>query len=109
MMLDKMRWMWRGSSGAMLSPAAVALQIAIVVLGAIGLIILAVRRRFEALLFAVVILGLTVFSGIVLSAPRRNLALMPLVMTLASTTLVSAFVYVRATLATRRLQPRLDP
>jgi len=108
MMLDKMRWMWRGSSGAMLSPAAVALQIAIVVLGAIGLVILAVRRRFEALLFAVVILGLTVFSGIVLSAPRRNLALMPLVMTLASTTLVSAFVYARATIATRRLQPRLD-
>jgi hypothetical protein len=105
MMVNKMRWMWRGSSGAMLSPAAVVLQVAIVVLGAIGLIILAVKRRFEALLLAVVILGLTVFSGVVLAAPRRNLALMPLVMALASTTLVSAYLYVRAAVQTRRLEP----
>jgi hypothetical protein len=105
MMVNKMRWMWRGSSGAMLSPAAVVLQVAIVTLGAIGLLILAWKRRFEALLLAVVILGLTVFSGVVLAAPRRNLALMPLVMALASTTLVSAFIYARAALRTRRLEP----
>ncbi len=110
MMADKMRWMWRGSSGAMLSPAAVALQVAIVFFAVVGLVILAVRRRFEALLLGGLILGLTVFSGIVLAAPRRNLALMPLVMALASTGLVSAVVYVRAALATRgRLQPRLEP
>jgi hypothetical protein len=110
MMLDKMRWMWRGSSGAMLSPAAVALQIAIVAFAVVGLAILAWRRRFEALLLGGLILGLTVFSGIVLAAPRRNLALMPLVMTLASTGLVSAVVYARAALGTRgALRPRLDP
>jgi hypothetical protein len=104
-----MRWMWRGSSGAMLSPAAVALQIAIVAFAVAGLVILAVRRRFEALLLGGLILGLTVFSGIVLAAPRRNLALMPLVMVLASTALVSAVVYARAALGARGLQPRLDP
>ena len=110
MMADKMRWMWRGSSGAMLSPAAVALQIAIVAFAVVGLAILAVRRRFEALLLGGLILSLTVFSGIVLAAPRRNLALMPLVMALASTGVVSVAVYARAALATRgRLQPRLDP
>ena len=109
MMADKMRWMWRGSSGAMLSPAAVALQVVIVAFAVVGLVILAVRRRFEALLLGGLILGLTVFSGIVLAAPRRNLALMPLVMALASTGLVSVAVYVRAALATRgRLEPRLD-
>jgi hypothetical protein len=109
MMADKMRWMWRGSSGAMLSPAAVALQVLIVAFAVVGLVILAVRRRFEALLLGGLILGLTVFSGIVLAAPRRNLALMPLVMALASTGLVSVAVYVRAALATRgRLEPRLD-
>jgi hypothetical protein len=107
MMLDKMRWMWRGSSGAMLSPAAVVLQVALVVLGAAGLIILAARRRFEAILLATVILGLTIFSGVVLAAPRRNLALMPLVMALASTTLVCAVIYARAAMGSR-LQPRLD-
>ncbi len=109
MMADKMRWMWRGSSGAMLAPAAVVLQILILAFAVVGLVILAIRRRFEALLLGGLILGLTVFSGIVLAAPRRNLALMPLVMTLASTGLVSVVVYVRAVLQTRGLQPRLDP
>ena len=108
MMADKMRWMWRGSSGAMLSAPAVALQIAIVVLAIAGLVILAVQRRFEALLLGGLILGLTIFSGIVLAAPRRNLALMPLVMTLASTGLVTMVVYARAAMQARGLQPRLD-
>ena len=40
MMANKMRWMWRGSSGAMLSAPAVALQIAIVALAVAGLVIL---------------------------------------------------------------------
>jgi len=109
MMVDKMRWMWRGSSGAMLSPAAVALQVAILAFGVLGLLILAVRRRFEALLLGGLILGLTIFSGIVLAAPRRNLALMPLVMTLASTGIVTVAVYTRAVLQTRGLQPRSNP
>ena len=109
MMLNKMRWMWRGSSGAMLSPAAVVLQVAILVFAVVGLGLLAWRRRFEALLLGGLILGLTIFSGIVLAAPRRNLALMPLVMTLASTGLVGVVAYARAALATRGLQPRLDP
>ena len=109
MMANKMRWMWRGSSGAMLSAPAVALQIAIVVLAIAGLVVLAVQRRFEALLLGGLILGLTVFSGIVLAAPRRNLALMPLVMTLASTGIVTLAVYVRAAIQARGLQPRLEP
>ncbi len=108
MMANKMRWMWRGSSGAMLPPAAVALQVTIIVFAITGLVILAVRRRFEALLLGGLILGLTVFSGIVLAAPRRNLALMPLVMTLASTGLVTVAVYARAQFQARGLQPRLD-
>jgi 4-amino-4-deoxy-L-arabinose transferase-like glycosyltransferase len=105
MMVNKMRWMWRGSSGAMLSPAAVALQVAILAFGVLGLLVLAARRRFEALLLGGLILGLTIFSGIVLAAPRRNLALMPLVMTLASTGIVTVAVYARAVLQTRTLQP----
>jgi hypothetical protein len=105
MMVDKMRWMWRGSSGAMLSAPAVALQVAILVFAVAGLIVLAVRRRFEALLLGLLIIGLTIFSGIVLAAPRRNLALMPLVMTLASTGVVTLFVYARAAIRRRELQP----
>jgi hypothetical protein len=51
---------------------------------------LAWQRRFEALLLGALILGVTVFSGVVLAAPRRNLALMPMVMALAATALVPA-------------------
>jgi hypothetical protein len=97
--------MWRGSSGAMLSAPAVALQLLILAFGVVGLVVLAVRRPFEALLLGALILGLTVFSGVVLAAPRRNLALMPLVMTLASTGIVTVIVYLRAVLQTRALQP----
>jgi hypothetical protein len=104
MIADKMRWMWRGSSGAMLSPAAVALQVAILALATAGLGILAWRRRFEALLIGGLILGLTLFSGVVLAAPRRNLALMPLVMTLASTGLVTIAALAR-TAVRSPLQP----
>jgi hypothetical protein len=92
----------------MLSAPAVVLQILLVALGVLGLIVLAVQRRFEALLLGGLILGLTVFSGVVLAAPRRNLALMPLVMTLASTGLVWTVQYARAAIQARGLQPRLD-
>jgi Dolichyl-phosphate-mannose-protein mannosyltransferase len=95
MMLDKMRWMWRGSSGAMLSPAAVVLQVLILAFAVAGLALLTWRRRFEAVLLAALILGVTVFSGVVLAAPRRNLALMPLVMALAATAFVPAGLLAR--------------
>ena len=107
MTLTKMRWMWRGSSGAMLSPAAVVLQSLIVLFALAGLGLLAWQRRFEALLFGALILGLTLFSGIVLAAPRRNLALMPLVMTLAATALVPAALLARA--RGQALLARLQP
>ena len=113
MTFTKMRWMWRGSSGAMLSPAAVVLQTLIVAFALAGLVMLAWQRRFEAVLLGSLVLGVTLFSGIVLAAPRRNLALMPLVMTLAATALVPAALLVRARVqeALGRLQPepRLEP
>jgi hypothetical protein len=112
---EKIRYMWRGSSGAMLSPPTVVLQAALVLLGLLGLGVLARRRRFEALLIAAVVLGLTVFAGLVLAAPRRNLALMPLVMALAATgftaSLAVARTAVRSAAARTRpveLLPRLE-
>jgi 4-amino-4-deoxy-L-arabinose transferase-like glycosyltransferase len=107
MMLGKMRWMWRGSSGAMLSPAAVALQVLILAFAVAGLALLAWRRRFEAVLLGALILGVTVFSGVVLAAPRRNLALMPIVMALAATAFVPAVLLGREHV--RGLAGRLQP
>ena len=45
---------------------------------------LAWRRRWEALLLAALIGGITVLGGLLLAVPRRNVPLMPLVMTLAA-------------------------
>ena len=59
MTLTKMRWMWRGSSGAMLSPAAVVLQTLIVLFAVAGLVMLAWQRRFEAVLLGALVLGVT--------------------------------------------------
>jgi hypothetical protein len=95
MMAGKIRWMWRGSSGAMLSAPGVALQILLIAFGLLGLGVLARRRRFEALLLAVLILGVTLLAGVTLAAPRRNLALMPLVMALAATGVTAAALFVR--------------
>jgi hypothetical protein len=95
MMAKKIRYMWRGSSGAMLGLGAVILQNALILFAAVGLVLLAVRRRFEAVVLGALILGVTLFAGVVLAAPRRNLALMPMVMSLAALGLANAALLAR--------------
>jgi 4-amino-4-deoxy-L-arabinose transferase-like glycosyltransferase len=51
---------------------------AIVVLGAIGLAVLALQRRWEALLIAVIFLAITAISALLVASPRRVLVMMPL-------------------------------
>jgi hypothetical protein len=46
--------------------------------------VLAWRRRWEALVLGVVIAGITLLGGLLLAVPRRNVPLMPLVLTLAA-------------------------
>jgi len=65
----------------------IVLQWALVMLGLIGLVILAWRRRWEALLFAAIFLAITVISALLVASPRRVLVLVPLLAPLAATTL----------------------
>jgi 4-amino-4-deoxy-L-arabinose transferase-like glycosyltransferase len=51
--------------------------------GLIGLIVLALRRRWEALLLATIFLAITAISAILVASPRRVLVMMPLVAALA--------------------------
>jgi hypothetical protein len=104
---EKVRYMWRGSSGAMLSPPTVVLQAALVLVGLLGLGVLARRRRFEALLLGALVLGMTALAALVLAAPRRNLALMPLVMALAATGLTASLAVART--AVRSAAARARP
>src|SRR3954454_1829449 len=65
----------------------IVLQWALVLLGLLGLTILAWRRRWEALLFATIFLAITAISALLVASPRRVLVLVPLLAALAATTL----------------------
>jgi hypothetical protein len=65
----------------------ILLQWALVVLGLLGLAILAWRRRWEALLLATIFLAITAISALLVASPRRVLVLVPLLAALAATTL----------------------
>ena len=61
-------------------------QFTVLALGLAGLVLLAVRRRWEFLLIAALLVGVTVVGGLLLAGTRRNVTLMPLVMALAGIT-----------------------
>ena len=65
-------------------PGWIAFHYAILALAVVGLAVLAWRRRWEALVIGLLIVGITVLGGLLLAVPRRNVPLMPLVMTLAA-------------------------
>jgi 4-amino-4-deoxy-L-arabinose transferase-like glycosyltransferase len=56
---------------------------ALVAFGLIGLAVLAVQRRWEALLIATIFVAITAISALLVASPRRVLVMMPLVAALA--------------------------
>jgi 4-amino-4-deoxy-L-arabinose transferase-like glycosyltransferase len=56
---------------------------ALLVFGLIGLAVLAVQRRWEALLIAAIFLAITAISALLVASPRRVLVMMPLLAALA--------------------------
>ncbi len=55
----------------------------LVALGLVGLIALAMQRRWEALLFATIFVAITALSALLVASPRRVLVILPLVAALA--------------------------
>lgn len=89
MVAVKMWHVWRRSSSpTMRSQGWIDYHYALLLLGVIGLIVLAVRRRWEAMVIGALIVSITVLGGLLLGVPRRNVPLMPLVMTLVGVALV---------------------
>jgi 4-amino-4-deoxy-L-arabinose transferase-like glycosyltransferase len=85
MVLSKMWNVWRRGSGPTMRAAGwVAFHYALLALGLLGLALLAIRRRWEALLLVLLIGGITVLGGLLLAVPRRNVPLIPLVCVLAA-------------------------
>jgi len=72
-----------GPRAVMREPGWELLHWALLAFGLIGLIVLAVRRRWEALLIAVILLAITAISALLVASPRRVLVMMPLLAALA--------------------------
>jgi 4-amino-4-deoxy-L-arabinose transferase-like glycosyltransferase len=103
MVASKMWNVWRRGSGpTMRASGWVAFHYALLALAVVGLVVLAIRRRWEALVLGLLILGITVLGGLLLAVPRRNVPLIPLVCALAATGGAWLVLIARAWLAERR-------
>jgi 4-amino-4-deoxy-L-arabinose transferase-like glycosyltransferase len=72
-----------GPRNVMRQPVWELLHWALVAFGLIGLIVLALQRRWEALLLATIFIAITAISALLVASPRRVLVMMPLVAALA--------------------------
>lgn len=72
-----------GPRAVMREPLWEALHWALLVLGMLGLAVLAWRRRWEALVIGAVFLAITAISALLVASPRRVLVLVPLLAALA--------------------------
>jgi 4-amino-4-deoxy-L-arabinose transferase-like glycosyltransferase len=103
MVASKMWNVWRRGSGpTMRASGWVAFHYTILALAVVGLAVLALRRRWEALVLGLLIVGITVLGGLLLAVPRRNVPLIPLVCALAATGGTWLVLTARAWLAERR-------
>jgi hypothetical protein len=81
----KMWNIWRRGSGpTMRATGWVVFHYSLLALAVVGLVVLALRRRWEALLLGLLIGGITLLGGLLLAVPRRNVPLIPLVCALAA-------------------------
>jgi hypothetical protein len=72
-----------GPRAVMREPLWEALHWALVALGALGLALLAWRRRWEALLLGTIFVAITAISALLVASPRRVLVMLPLIAALA--------------------------
>lgn len=90
---------WRiwshGPRDVMREPVWEALHWALVAFGLVGLIVLAWRRRWEALVLATTFLSITAISALLVASPRRVLVMIPLVAACAGVGVVWLWAWVK--------------
>jgi 4-amino-4-deoxy-L-arabinose transferase-like glycosyltransferase len=77
-----------GPRAVMRRPAWELLHWALVAFGLLGLVVLALRRRWEALLLATIFVAITALSALLVASPRRVLVMMPLLAALAGSGII---------------------
>lgn len=90
---------WRiwshGQRAVMQEPGWKLFHSALLVFGLIGIAVLAVKRRWEALLIAAIFLAITAISALLVASPRRVLVMMPLLAALAGVGVIASFGQLR--------------
>jgi 4-amino-4-deoxy-L-arabinose transferase-like glycosyltransferase len=93
---------WRiwthGQRAVMQEPGWELFHWALLVFGLIGLAVLALKRRWEALLIAAILLAITAISALLVASPRRVLVMMPLVTALAGVGATASWQWLRLSL-----------
>jgi 4-amino-4-deoxy-L-arabinose transferase-like glycosyltransferase len=93
---------WRiwthGQRAVMQEPGWKLFHWTLLVFGLIGLAVLALKRRWEALLIATIFLSITAISALLVASPRRVLVMMPLLAALAGVGTTAAWQQLRLSL-----------
>jgi MYXO-CTERM domain-containing protein len=95
MVAGKIAHMWHGAGDPSSSVAGSAFHYVVLGLGLLGLALLALRRRWEAIPIALLLVGISAIGGLLLAGNRRNLPVMPLLLALAGVTVVAVLAYAR--------------
>lgn len=72
-----------------------ALQLGIIILALLGLVALAVRRRFEAAILGLVLAYMTAVGALLIASPRRELVVLPVLTALAGAGTSNAYEWLR--------------
>ena len=84
-----------GPRDVMRQPVWELLHWTLVAFGLIGLAVLVLQRRWEALLLATIFVAITAISALLVASPRRVLVMMPLVAALAGVGVVETRTWIR--------------
>jgi 4-amino-4-deoxy-L-arabinose transferase-like glycosyltransferase len=96
MMAGKIGHMWHGAGDPSYTVAGSAYHYVVLALGLLGLALLALRRRWEALPIGLLLAGISLIGGLLLAGVRRNLPVMPIVLALAGVSVTAAYAWFSA-------------
>jgi 4-amino-4-deoxy-L-arabinose transferase-like glycosyltransferase len=96
LLVDKAYESWTDSARAVMEREPWrALQLGVILLALLGLTVLAIRRRFEAVVLSLVLVYMTAVGALLIASPRRELVVLPVLAALAGTGTISAYEWFR--------------